>query len=238
MDYLLDPAHWAGSDSIGVLLVQHLAYTGIALLIATAIGVPIGLYVGHTGKGTFLIAGVANALRALPTLGLIILLVIVIAPVFASELAFVIPSLIVLVLLAVPPIMTNTYAGVRAVDAAAVDAAVGMGYRPLKVLFAVQVPCALPLILSGVRGATLQVISTATIAAYVSLGGLGRLIIDGRAQNDYDQMLAGAVLVAALALLVDLGIGLVGRFAVSPGLTRRRVRATADQPVPATPAAA
>lgn len=238
MDYLLDPAHWAGSDSIGVLLVQHLAYTGIALLIATAIGVPIGLYVGHTGKGTFLIAGVANALRALPTLGLIILLVIVIAPVFASELAFVIPSLIVLVLLAVPPIMTNTYAGVRAVDAAAVDAAVGMGYRPLKVLFAVQVPCALPLILSGVRGATLQVISTATIAAYVSLGGLGRLIIDGRAQNDYDQMLAGAVLVAALALLVDLGIGLVGRFAVSPGLTRRRVRATADQPVPATPASA
>lgn len=238
MDFLLDPAHWAGSDSIGVLLVQHLAYTGIALLIATAIGVPIGLYVGHTGKGTFLIAGVANALRALPTLGLIILLVIVIAPVFASELAFVIPSLIVLVLLAVPPIMTNTYAGVRAVDAAAVDAAVGMGYRPLKVLFAVQVPCALPLILSGVRGATLQVISTATIAAYVSLGGLGRLIIDGRAQNDYDEMLAGAVLVAALALLVDLGIGLVGRFAVSPGLTRRRVRATADQPVPATPAAA
>lgn len=112
--------------------------------------------------------------------------------------------------------MTNTYAGIRAVDAAAVDAAVGMGYRPVKVLFAVQVPCALPLILSGFRGATLQVISTATIAAYVSLGGLGRLIIDGRAQNDYDQMLAGAVLVAALALLVDLAIGLIGRFAVSP----------------------
>lgn len=237
MDYLLDPAHWTGSDSIGALVAQHLAYTGIALLLAAVIGVPIGLYVGHTGKGTFLIAGVANALRALPTLGLIILLVIVIAPVFASELAFVIPSLIVLVLLAIPPIMTNTFAGIRAVDAAAVDAAVGMGYRPLKVLFAVQVPCAMPLILSGFRGATLQVISTATIAAYVSLGGLGRLIIDGRAQNDYDQMLAGAVLVAALALLVDLGIGLVGRFVVSPGLTRRRVRTTAVRPVPATTAA-
>lgn len=237
MDYLLDPAHWTGSDSIGALVAQHLAYTGIALLLAAVIGVPIGLYVGHTGKGTFLIAGVANALRALPTLGLIILLVIVIAPVFASDLAFVIPSLIVLVLLAIPPIMTNTFAGIRAVDAAAVDAAVGMGYRPLRVLFAVQVPCAMPLILSGFRGATLQVISTATIAAYVSLGGLGRLIIDGRAQNDYDQMLAGAVLVAALALLVDLGIGLVGRFVVSPGLTRRRVRTTAVRPVPATPAA-
>jgi osmoprotectant transport system permease protein len=242
IDYLFDPAHWTGSDGIGVLIVQHLAYTGIALLVAALIGVPIGLYVGHTGRGTFLIAGVANALRALPTLGLVILLVLIIAPVFASELAFVVPSLIVLVLLAVPPIMTNTYAGIRAVDASAVDAAVGMGYRPLKVLFAVQIPCALPLILSGFRGATLQVISTATIAAYVSLGGLGRLIIDGRAQNDYDQMMVGAVLVAILALLVDLAIGLIGRFAVSPGLTRRRIRPTSRQstssPTPPSPASA
>lgn len=102
IDYLLDPAHWTGSDSIGTLLVQHLIYTGVSLLVAAVIGVPIGFYVGHTGKGTFLVAGVANALRALPTLGLIILLVIVIAPVFASDLAFVIPSLIVLVLLAIP----------------------------------------------------------------------------------------------------------------------------------------
>lgn len=231
IEYLFDPTHWAGSDSIGVLILQHLAYTGLSLLVAAVIGVPIGFYVGHTGKGTFVIAGVANALRALPTLGLVILLVIVIAPVFASELAFVIPSLVVLVLLAIPPIMTNTYAGIRAVDAAAVDAAVGMGYRPLKVLFGVQVPCALPLILSGFRGATLQVISTATIAAYVSLGGLGRLIIDGRAQNDYDQMLAGAVLVAILALFVDLAIGLIGRLAVSPGLNRRRTRTTSVPPV-------
>lgn len=238
IDYLTDPSHWTGGDSIGLLLVQHLIYTGTALLVAALVGVPIGFYVGHTGRGTFLIAGVANALRALPTLGLVILLVIVITPVLASDLAFVIPSLIVLVLLAIPPIMTNTYAGIRAVDAAAVDAAVGMGYRPWKVLFAVQVPCALPLILSGFRSATLQVISTATIAAYVSLGGLGRLIIDGRAQNDYDQMLAGAVLVAALALLVDLGIGLIGRFAVSPGLTRRRVLAPAGRPVPAQSASA
>jgi osmoprotectant transport system permease protein len=227
IDWLLEPANWTGSDAIQVLVVQHLIYTGLALLVAGLIGVPIGLYVGHTGRGTFLIAGVANALRALPTLGLVILLVIVMAPIFASDLAFIVPSLIVLVLLAVPPIMTNTYAGIRAVDAAAVDAAVGMGYRPLKVLFSVQVPCALPLILSGFRGATLQVISTATIAAYVSLGGLGRLIIDGRAQNDYDQMVVGAALVALLALLVDLGIGLIARLAVSPGLTHRVVRGAA-----------
>lgn len=232
IDWLTDPTHWTGTDAIQVLLAQHLLYTGLALLIAALIGVPIGLYVGHTGKGTFLIAGVANALRALPTLGLLILLVLIIAPIFASDLAFIVPSLIVLILLAVPPIMTNTYAGIRAVDPGAVDAAVGMGYRPMKVLFSVQVPCAMPLILSGLRGATLQVISTATIAAYVSLGGLGRLIIDGRAQNDYNQMAVGAVLVALLALIVDLGIGLVARFAVSPGLTRRLVRS------PLSPAAA
>jgi osmoprotectant transport system permease protein len=232
IDWLTDPTHWTGTDAIQVLLAQHLLYTGLALLVAVLIGVPIGLYVGHTGKGTFLIAGVANALRALPTLGLLILLVLIIAPIFASDLAFIVPSLIVLILLAVPPIMTNTYAGIRAVDAGAVDAAVGMGYRPMKVLFSVQVPCAMPLILSGLRGATLQVISTATIAAYVSLGGLGRLIIDGRAQNDYNQMAVGAVLVALLALVVDLGIGLVARFAVSAGLTRRLVRS------PISPAAA
>lgn len=224
IDWFLDPASWEGSRGIPTLVLQHLQYTGLALLAAGLIGVPIGLYVGHTGRGTFLIAGVANALRALPTLGLVILLVMVIAPMFASELAFVVPSLIVLVLLAVPPIMTNTYAGVRAVDPAAVDAAIGMGYRPMRVLLGVQVPCSLPLILSGFRSATLQVVSTATIAAYVSLGGLGRLIIDGRAQNDYERMVAGAVLVALLALLTDLIIGLLARALVSPGLARRSTR--------------
>lgn len=231
IDWLLNPAHWAGSDGISMLIIQHLYYTAIALLIASAIGIPIGMYVGHTGKGTFLIAGAANALRALPTLGLLILLVIIISPLYASDLAFLIPSLIVLVLLAVPPIMTNTYAGIRAVDPSAVDAAVGMGYRPLSVLFSVQVPCALPLILSGLRGATLQVISTATIAAYVSLGGLGRLIIDGRAQNDYPQMLVGAVLVAALALIVDITIGVISRLSVSRGITRRVTRSAASSPL-------
>jgi osmoprotectant transport system permease protein len=224
IDFLLDPANWSGSGGIPVLIGQHIVYTLVSLLIAGAIGVPAGLYVGHTGRGVVVIAGFANALRALPTLGLIVLLVMIVAPLIASDLAFVVPSIIVLVLLAIPPIMTNTYAGIRAVDAAAVDAAVGMGYRPLKVLFSVQVPCALPLIISGFRGATLQVISTATIAAYVSLGGLGRLIIDGRAQNDYDKMLVGALLVAALALVVDLLLGVASRVLVSPGLDRRTSR--------------
>lgn len=216
-----DPAHWTGTDGVFALVIQHLIYSGVALFFSCLIGLPIGLYVGHTGRGVVIIAGLANALRALPSLGLIVLLVILFGPVFSSDMAFIVPSIIVLVLLAVPPIMSATYAGVAAVDPAAVDAARGMGKRPLDILFDVELPCALPLIFSGLRSATLQIISTATIAAYVSLGGLGRLIIDGRAQNDYYQMAAGAVLVGALALMVDLVIGIISRLTVSPGLTRR-----------------
>ena len=219
--WFLDPSHWTGAGGILALIAQHLAYSAVALSAASLIAVPIGLYVGHTRRGTVLIAGVANSLRALPSLGLIVLLVILFGPVFTSDLAFVVPSIIVLVLLAVPPIMTGTYAGMAAVDAAVVDAARGMGYRPLELLLKVELPCALPLMLSGFRGATLQVVSTATIAAYVSLGGLGRLIIDGRAQNDYAQMAAGAMLVGGLALAVDLIISLLAAFTVSPGLTRK-----------------
>jgi osmoprotectant transport system permease protein len=224
--WFLDGSHWTGSDGVPALVATHLAYSAIALLAASVIAIPIGLYVGHTGKGKLLIAGSANLLRALPSLGLIIMLVILFGSVFESDLAFIVPSLIVLVLLAVPPIMSGTYAGVVAVDPAAVDAARGIGYRPLGLLLGVELPCALPLILSGLRGATLQVISTATIAAYVSLGGLGRLIIDGRAQNDYAQMTAGAVLVGVLALAVDVLIGLLSITLVSPGLTRRAVKST------------
>lgn len=224
IDWLLDPDHWLGSDGISTLLLQHLQYSGISILIAMVIGLPIGLFVGHTGRGTFLIAGAANATRALPSLGLIVLLVILVGPYFKSDLAFLVPSIAVLVLIAVPPMMMGAYAGVASVDASAVDASRGMGYRPLALLFTVEVPCALPLIFSGIRSAALQVVSTATIAAYVSLGGLGRLIIDGRAQNDHVQMAVGAVLVGLLALLIDLVFGLASRFTVSPGLSRRTVK--------------
>ncbi|RFC66046.1 ABC transporter permease subunit [Fulvimarina endophytica] len=220
-EWLLDPANWSGPYGAPTLIWQHVVYTLAALLLASAIAVPIGLYVGHTRRGEFVIAGAANVLRALPSLGLIVLLVILFAPVFASDLAFIVPSLVVLILLAVPPIMTGTYSGVANANRAAVDAARGMGFTPLQVLLRVEIPCALPLIFSGLRGATLQVISTATIAAYVSLGGLGRLIIDGRAQNDYSQMAAGAILVALLALVVDLLIEFVAFATVSRGLTRR-----------------
>nr|WP_254624737.1 ABC transporter permease subunit [Burkholderia diffusa] len=208
-------------DGVASLIVQHLIYTGLALFAACCIGIPIGLYVGHTQRGIVVIAGFSNVMRALPSLGLVVLLVIVFGQVFTSDLAFEIPSLIVLSVLVLPPIVTSTYAGILAVDAAVVDAARGMGYRPMRLLFGVEVPCALPMIISGLRSATLQTVSTATIAAYVSLGGLGRLIIDGRAQNDYGQMAAGALLVGLLALALDLVFVTLSQFAVSPGISRR-----------------
>jgi osmoprotectant transport system permease protein len=233
VEWLSNMDHWEGSDGIPTLLLQHVEYSCIALVIAMIVGLPIGFFVGHTGRGTFLIAGAANATRALPSLGLIVLLVILVGPYFKTDLAFLLPSIAVLVLIAIPPMMMGAYAGIAAVDPAAVDAARGMGYRPLPLLLTVEIPCALPLIFSGIRSATLQVISTATIAAYVSLGGLGRLIIDGRAQNDYMQMAVGAILVGLLALVIDLLFAVASRFAVSPGLTRRTVkirRATASPP--------
>jgi osmoprotectant transport system permease protein len=223
LDYLTAPEHWQGPDGIPARLIEHLEYSIVALAIALVIGLPLGLLIGHTGKGTAVVAMVANSLRALPTIGLLIFFVVLISPHIhgKSDAAYLIPTTIVLTILAVPPILSNTYAGVQNVDPAARDAAAGMGMTGGQVLFKVELPCAVPLIMSGVRSATLQVIATATIAAYVSLGGLGRFVFDGQAQQDYPQMATGALLVAALALVADLVLAIVQRVIVSPGISGR-----------------
>lgn len=224
--YMTDPVNWQGPDGIPVRLAQHLEYAAIAMAIALVIALPLGLLIGHTGKGTALVAGMANSLRALPTIGLLIFFVVLISPHIhgKGDAAYLIPTTIVLTVLAVPPILGNTYAGVQNVDPGARDAAAGMGMTGSQVLFKVELPCALPLIMSGIRSATLQVIATATIAAYVSLGGLGRFVFDGQAQQDYPQMATGAILVAALAVAVDLTLALIQRIIVSPGISGRFAR--------------
>jgi osmoprotectant transport system permease protein len=209
--WLFDPANWTGSGGIPARLVEHLGYVALAMIIALVIALPVGAWVGHTGRGGFLVVGSANALRALPTLGVLILLV---TPFGLS----IIGPLIALVVLAVPPLLAGTYAGVRNVDPAVVDAARGMGMRGGEVLWRVELPNALPLIIGGVRSAVLQVISTATIAAYVGLGGLGRYIFDGLAQRDFPQMIGGSLLVALLAIVVDLLLVALQKVVVSPGL--------------------
>jgi osmoprotectant transport system permease protein len=228
VNWLSNSAHWSGDDGVLRRLVEHLEYSLVAVLIAAVVAIPLGLFVGHTGRGRFLVVNAAGAARAIPSLGLLFIAVMFVGPRLSGDAAFVLPCELVLVVLAIPPILAGTYSGVEEVDSAARDAAKGMGMRGTEVLMQVELPCALPLIFSGLRSATLQVVATATIAATVGLGGLGRFLIDGLSVRDYDQMAAGAVLVAALALAVDVVFALVQRYAVSPGLTGRRVRRAAE----------
>ncbi len=223
--WLNDPGHWHGTKfDVGITsqLETHLRYSIVAVLIALLIALPAGLAIGHTGKATSLVT-VANAVRALPTVGVLVLLVVIISPHYhgRTNLGFLIPTEIVLVLLAIPAILANTFAGVQNVDPAVRDAAYGMGMTGPQVLAKVELPNSLPLIFSGLRSAALQVIATTTIASYVTLGGLGRFIYDGFYQQDFPQMISGGVLVAALALLTDLILGTVQRYTVSRGLTGR-----------------
>lgn len=232
--FLSDPANWSGSDGIWNRVFEHLLYTFLALAIAAVIALPLGALIGHTGRGAGLIGGVANALRALPSLGLLILLVLWGLDNLPGESAITAPAIAVLVILGIPPMLTNTYAGIAAADPAARDAATGMGMTGGQVLRRVELPIALPLVISGVRSAFLQIVATATIAAYVSLGGLGRYLVDGPKAivNPYGIMAGGAVLVALLAIIGDRVIAGIGALVVSPGLTGRRRRRRAA-PLPA-----
>jgi len=233
--WLTDPAHWTGPNGIPQRVLEHLIYSGISLVIAALIAIPLGVIVGHSGRAKWTVS-LANSLRAVPSLGLLFAVALWLGPKIASSLAYVIPSVIVLVLLAVPPILSGTYAGIQGVDPAARDAAKGMGMRGGEVLRKVELPCALPLLLSGVRSATLQVIATATIAASISLGGLGRYLIDGLSVSDYAQMASGAILVAGLALVMDGILSIVQRTAVSPGLTGKFRNTRDNRPVVTTTA--
>jgi osmoprotectant transport system permease protein len=232
LTYLTDSGNWGGDSGIAHYIVQHLEYSFTALAFVILIGFPLGLFVGHTGRGAVVIAGTANALRSIPTLGLLTFIWIVFSanlPVSISDTG---PSTFVLVILGIPAVLSNTYAGVQSVDPAARDAAKGMGMTGSQVLWRVEVPNALPLIISGIRNATLQLVATATIAAYISLGGLGRLILDGLAQQNYPEMVAGALLVAVLAIVLDLILATIQRFVVSRGLTGRYARsARSDSPM-------
>jgi osmoprotectant transport system permease protein len=234
-----DPSNWWGSDGLLIRIREHLLYTALIVIVAILIALPLGLFIGHTGRGVALVVGLTNALRAVPTLGLVILL----GPVWLSNhihsnaeipwlvdkgaLRYFLPVMLGLILLALPPILTNTYAGVQNVDHDARDAARGMGMTGWQVVRKVEFPCALPLIMSGIRSATLQVIATVTVAAFVPLlGGLGRFIVDGvgdanNLQFGYPAMVSAAIVIAVLAVLADGLLSLVQRAVVSPGVSGR-----------------
>ena len=213
--YLTDSYNWSGNEGIWARIVEHVWYTFAALGLAAVVALPIGLRIGHTRRGAFLAINLGNAARALPSLGLLMIAVLL-----TNDIGFV-PVLIALVALGIPPILASTYAGVSGVDPATIDAARGMGMTGREILTKVEIPIALPLIISGLRSATLQIVSTATIAALVSLGGLGRYVVDGLKLRDFPQMFTGALLVALLAIGLDAIFAAISRLTVSEGLKAR-----------------
>ena len=216
--FLTDPANWTGPAGIPVRLLEHVGYSALTMAIALVVAVPLGLWVGHSGRGGGVVVGLAGALRSLPTLGLLTLFTLLMG-------LGLVPPILALVLLAVPPILSGTYSGIAAVSPELVDSARALGMTESQTLFRVEIPVALPVILGGIRNAALQVLATVTIVAYINLGGLGRYLIDGLAVRDYSRMLASVVLVAVLALAAAAVLALTQRLVTSPGL-----RLTGDRP--------
>lgn len=211
LGWLADPRHWSGPDGIPMRVAEHLLYSGSGVLAAALIAVPLGVALGHTGRGAFLAINVAGVGRALPTFALLVIAFIVLARA-APSLAFGFwPTFIAMVPLALPPILTNTYVGIRAVDRGVIESARGMGMTELGIVRAVEVPLGMPLILAGLRTASVAVIATATLGALVAGGGLGRYIVDGLALQEYERLFAGALLVALLAVGTELAFGLLER---------------------------
>jgi osmoprotectant transport system permease protein len=211
-------AHWRGPGGVPTRLLEHVEISVAAVIAAGAIAVPLGLFLGHVRKGGAVAVNVANVGRALPSLALLILF----QDIFGLGAR---PAFVAMFALALPPMLTNTYIGVRDVDADVREAARGMGMRGSEILWRVELPLALPLVVAGVRTASVNVIATATLAAIVAGGGLGRFIVDGLAQQDTPQAFAGAFLVALLAIGTEVVLGavqrrLMRRSATVPGVDR------------------
>lgn len=216
--WLTNGANWTGPDGIPTRLVQHIAISGASLLIAAAIALPAGLWIGHTKRGVRLAINIANLGRAIPSLAAIG----IVAPITAMldpEAGFkVYPTLVAMIVLAIPPILVNSYAGIAEVDRELVESARGMGLRERQILRSVEIPVALPVIVGGLRSAAVQVVATATLGAIYGLGALGSFIVEGVAQQDDGKLFGGVVLVTALALIAEGLLSFAQRRLTSPGL--------------------
>lgn len=204
--WILDPANWSGPGSIPIRSAQHLGLAAAAILAAALLALPAGAAIGHARRGAAVVGGLVGAARALPTLGLLTLLALALGIGVAAP-------LVALIILAIPSLFAGAYSGVQAIDPVVPDAAAAIGMTPRQVLLRAELPLALPVIIGGVRAATLQVVSTATLAAYVADVGLGRYLFAGLKTRDYPQMLAAALLVVALTLAIDLLLGAAQRAA-------------------------
>lgn len=215
--WIFSPDRLGGFDPLPLRLGQHVLYTFVAVLIGAAIAIPLGWLIGHTGRGRDVAVAISGAARAVPSFGLLLLLALLFG-VLGLQLA----ALITFVILAIPPILAGAYAGLEAIDRRTVDAARAMGMTEWQILWKVEVPLGLPLLIGGLRSAVLQVVATVTIAAFVGLGGLGIYIIQGIPLRRFDQVLGGAILVAALALVFDLVFAILQKVVVPRGVTAGR----------------
>jgi osmoprotectant transport system permease protein len=215
--WIFDPAHYGGrlGEGIDQRIVEHLAISLAVLVIASAIGTPLGYLVGHTGRGRAAAIAFSGGIRALPTLGLITIIALGVG--IGLEAPF-----IALVVLAIPSVLAGAYSGFESVDRRTVDAARAVGMTELQIVRKVEIPLGLPLLIGGMRAASLQVIATATLAAYVNGGGLGLYIFRGLKTNDYPQMLAGSILVVILAILSEILFSIIQRLVVPAGVTAGR----------------
>lgn len=200
--WVLDAANWGGAGGIGARLLEHLGFSAAVVAAAAVLGIPAGVAIGHSGRGRGIVVAVTGGARALPTLGLLTILGLSLG--IGLEAPF-----LALLVLALPPVLAGAYAGVEAVDRQAVGAARAVGMTEWQLVSDVELPLAAPVIVGGLRSAALQVISTATLAAYISDTGLGRPLFEGLKTQQYDVMLGASILVALLALVVELGFQLV-----------------------------
>lgn len=217
VEWFTTAEHWRGEFGVPHRVAEHALMSLGALAVALAIGLPLGIWLGHRGRGGAVAINLSNIGRAVPSLAILALVQQAIGlsgwPGFGAR-----PALVALVALAVPPLVTNAYVGMRGVDRDVVEAARGMGMTAGELLWRVELPIALPLVMAGVRTAAVQVVATATLAAVTAWGGLGRFIVDGFGQQDNAQIVAGALLVGLMALVAELGLGRLQRRVVSEGL--------------------
>lgn len=213
--WFADGSHWQGESGIPNRLLEHLQMSGAATITAAALALPVGIALGHWGRGGNLAMNVSNVGRAVPSFAVLVLAL----QIFGIGAK---PAFIALVALAIPPMVTNSYVGIREVDADVREAARGMGMRPWQVLFRVELPVALPFVMAGIRTSAVNVVATATLAALVAWGGLGRYIVDGLAVLNFVQVFAGALLVAVLSILVELSLATLQRLTMPAGLRAQK----------------
>jgi osmoprotectant transport system permease protein len=219
--WLTDPAHWVGPNGIPVRLAEHIAISAVSLAIALAIALPIGLWIGHTGRHTTIAVNSANLWRALPSLAVIAIVLPITARIDPEAGFKIYPTIVAMVVLAVPPILVNTYSGLAGVERDILEAGRGQGMSERQILRRVELPLSVPVIATGVRSATIQVIATATLGAIFGFGGLGRYLVDGMAQisqGGVGQIFGGVILVAGLVIVAELVIALFQRVLTPRGL--------------------